>query len=226
MVRGQRVRGGGDLLTVQAQADAEHRARQAAGVAQLAAQRAGGGAGRGAGLVAHDGAAAGQRLAQRGGAGVERDQGDRLGALGQRDPGPRGQVLHGGDARDRLHPHVRDQLAHGLGQVAERGVQVGIAQGAERDRGRSLRELGRHRGAGGLPGRGPARCDPAGVVQRERHPLDPAGGHVLADDRLGPAGLGIGAREHRDHDHVGLAQHPDGLDRDELGVAGADADPG
>ena len=42
---------------------------------------------------------------------------------------------------------------------------------------------------------------------------------------LGTAGfrrLRAGSGEHRDQDHVGLAQHPDGLDRDQFRVAGPD----
>ena len=35
-------------------------------------------------------------------------------------------------------------------------------------------------------------------------------------------GLGVGSGQHRDQHDVGLAQHPDGLDRDQFRVAGPD----
>ena len=40
----------------------------------------------------------------------------------------------------------------------------------------------------------------------------------------GPAGSGVpaGPGQHRDQHRVGLAQHPDGLDRDQFRVAGPD----
>ena len=239
----QDVRGGGDELAGQAQPGADDGAVQAAGRVQAVPQDGGRGAGGRAHLVADDGSADGQRLVQGADAAVERDQRDWFGALGQRDARPGGQVLHGGDAGHGLHRHLGDQVADGLGQVAERGVQVGVAEGAERDRGRARGELRRHRGRGGLPGRRPARRDAAGVVERELQALDPVSAHVGADDRLGPPwtrilglgwlglgwlglgwlGLGWLGGQHGDQHHIGLAQHADRLDRDQFRVPGSDA---
>src|SRR5690348_14944599 len=192
LIRGQDVLGGGDELAVQAEAGADDGAVQAAGFLQEAAQLAGRRAGGGADLVADHGPALGQRLVQDAGAAVEGDEGDGFGALGQREAGPGGQVLHGGDARDRLHRHLGYQGPDGLGQVAEGGVEIGVAEGAEGDRGRAFGELLGNRGRGRVPGGGPARRDAAGVVQRELKPPDPVGGDVLTDDRLGPALLASG----------------------------------
>ena len=89
-------------------------------------------------------------------------------------------------------------------------------------------ELLGHRGRGRVPRGGPARRDAAGVVQRELQAPDPVRGDVRADDRLGPARLRGGrllGGEHGNQHYVGLAQDADGLDRDQFGVAGTDADP-
>ena len=58
----------------------------------------------------------------------------------------------------------------------------------------------------------------------EAHALDPLGRHVLGDDHLGAPGdaaarVGLG-----DEDAVGLLQRAQRLEREVLGVAGADAD--
>ena len=215
---------GGDELAGQAQAGADDGGVQAAGRLEAVAQDGGRRAGGGADLVTDDGAAAGQRLVQGAGSPVERDERDRFGTLGQRYAGPGGQVLHGGDARHRLHRHLGDEFAYGLGQVAEGRVEVRVAEGAERDRGGARGELIRHRGGGRLPGRGPPRGDAAGLVQRELQPPDPVRGDIGADDGLRSSGLRARG-QHGDQHHVGLAEHPDGLDRDQLRVAGPDADP-
>ena len=222
---------GGDEFAFEAEAGADDGGVQAACGVEVVPQDGGRGTGGGAYLVADDGSAAGQRLVQGADAAVERDERDWFGALGQGDADPRGEVLHGGDARDGLHRDLGDQVANGLGQVAERGVQVGVAEGAERDRGGARGELRRHRGGGRPPGRGPPRRDTAGVVQRELQALDPVRVDVRADDRLSPAGFGgfggpgIRAGQHGDQHHVGLAEHADGLDRDQFRIPGPDAHP-
>ena len=212
-----------DELVPQAEAGADDGGVEAAGGLEAVAEDVGGGAGGGAGLVADDGSAAGQRLVQGGDAAVEGDEGYWFGALGQRDAGPGGQVLHGGDARDGLHRHPGHQLADGLGKVAEGRVEVGVAERAERDRGGARGELLRHRGGGRLPGRGPPRRDAAGVVEGELQAPDAVGGDVRADDGFCAAGFRVRGGQHGDQHHVGLAEHADGLDRDQLGISGADA---
>src|SRR5262249_6623561 len=100
-------------------------------------------------------------------------------------------------------------------------------------------ELLRHRGGGRLPGGGPPWRDAAGVVQRELEAADPVRADVGADDGLGATGYRsagrlrvgpgqdrdqhrVGFAQDRDQYRVGFAQHPDGLDRDQLRVAGPD----
>ena len=95
-----------DEFACEAEAGADDGAVQAAGRVQAVPEDGGRGAGGGADLVADDGSAAGQRLVQDAEGAVERSERDRFGALGQRYAGPGGQVLHGGDARHRLHRHL------------------------------------------------------------------------------------------------------------------------
>ena len=66
-------------------------------------------------------------------AGRDRQQSKGFGALAEDGAGPRGEVLHGGDAGDRLDLDVGHPLAHGVGEVGERAVDVGVADGRERD---------------------------------------------------------------------------------------------
>ena len=123
-------------------------------------------------------------------------------------------------------PNIGHQLADCLRQVAEGRVQVRVAEGAERDRGRSPGELRCHRDGSLLPGGRAPRRDAAGVVQRELEALDHVRVDVRADDRLGAARFrvpGVRGGQHGDQDDVRLAQHADGLDRDEFRIPGPDA---
>ncbi len=220
------VFGGADVLAGQAQAGADDGLVQTACGGQQGDDLGRRGARGGAELVADDGAGAGQGVAEGLRPGGEREQGERLVAFGQDGGGPGREVLHGGDAGHGLDGQAGDQAANGLGQVGERGVEVRVADRAEGHRARAVLEGAGHFGRGGLPGGGAAFGDAAGVVEGERDRADPVSGDVSADRGLGPAGDG-GARagHHRDEDDVGLAQHPDGLDRDQFRVTGAHAHP-
>src|ERR1700760_2876828 len=129
---------------------------QAAGGGQDAGDFGGGGAGGGAELVGDHRARASQRRAKGTSAGSEREQGERLIAFGQGGGRAGGQVLHGGDAGDGLDGHAGDQGADGLGQVAERRVQVGVADRAEGHQVGAVGEGPGDLGRRGLPGGGAA----------------------------------------------------------------------
>jgi hypothetical protein len=137
------------------------------------------------------------------------------------------EILHRGDAGHGLDDDVRHESTDGLGEVGERGVHVGVADGREGDGAAVAQQRGDGL-AGGVPG-GLAPGSVAALVEREDDPYDLVGVDVVQDGRLGASRLAavfsVGRGHHGHDDDIGLLKGAYALHGHQLRVTGPHSDP-